>query len=240
MRASIARVTAAAAIALRLCPEGFGFQSAIPPEIYVARATLDAPIQRVGTTKRVAVVLRRAGSELRRTITALEGNQFAVRPLRKDERDTRAAIQDNRGAAVTMVAPVFLPGDTGIEIQIDASVGYTEFAGLKLLDAATLRIALDGVVESDREGVRAVAFEGSVKHADCFLAVSQTADGAFDIGSFMSAPAAADGSMHRKAGESLDCPVSLNGADGQRYRSASRNVGGKMRIVFVRDTGETR
>jgi hypothetical protein len=190
---------------------------------------------RRGVTKNVAVELYSAGGQLHRRITALDANQFAVRPATTD---TQTAFRDQAGALFDLVVPVFLRGDNGIRITVNPTVGFTEFVGLKLLDPAVLSIAADGVVEADIAGVRAIRHAGTVTHSRCFLSVSRSVDAegreSFDVGAFMNARQAPDGSMLRKAGEMLDCPVELAGADGPRYVSRRVTLADRSAIVFVR------
>ncbi len=46
-------------------------------------------------------------------------------------------------------------GSKNIEVAINKDVGYTRIAGLEFTQQATLNIWKDGVVELDREGVKA-------------------------------------------------------------------------------------
>ncbi len=196
---------------------------------------LEKPIERVGFTRNIEVELYRDNAGLHRMITALEGNQFA---LRKPGPGEGAAPPWERRPGPPeivgrMLAPILLPGDSGIRVKVDPQVGFTEIGSLKILDPVTLNLRPDGIIEADREGVRAVLHKGSVRHSPCFVITPQTKPGYFNIGEMLQPKLAEDGSWIRPSGARMDCPVSLDGKDGEHYISRKVTVGDKAVIAFV-------
>lgn len=198
--------------------------------------------ERQGTTRNVEVELYRdEKGELHRRIAALEGNQFALTKLSPSEENQPAAFQ--RPPAQRLVAPLFLPGDSGIHIKVNPAVGFTEFLSLKILDPVVLTVDADGVVAADREGVRAVLHDGSLRHSDCFTAAGETktADGkvAFNLKALVEPDYNPDGSWSREPGDWTDCVVRLEGKDGAPFITRKRMVEGKPQYAFM-PTGEPR
>jgi len=197
--------------------------------------------ERQGATRNVEVELYRDDKgELHRRITALGGNQFALTKLSPSEAKQPAAFQ--RPPAQRLVAPLFLPGDAGIHIKVNPAVGFTEFLSLKILDPVVLTVGEDGVIEADREGVRAALHDGSVRHSGCFTAAGETkkADGqvVFNLKAMVEPEYNPDGSWSREPGEWTDCVVHLDGKDGAPWVTRKRVVDGEPHYIFLL-TGES-
>jgi hypothetical protein len=136
------------------------------------------PVRRMGIAKNSEIgFVKSEASGIRQVITALEGNQTSW--MTQAGKDPQQSI-----------IPFFLPGDSGIRVKVDPAVGFTAVAGLKLRDPVVLMIHADGLVESDREGVRASVWSGEVRPSDCFAALKQQ-EGAF----ILNEPFASDGSL---------------------------------------------
>jgi hypothetical protein len=187
-------------------------------------------VQKQGATKNVMVELHHSKNGFYSDITALEGAEFALMEVATSR--SKFDWKDSTGKVFDLALPEFSPGDRNITIKIDAGVGFNELLGLKFLDPVVINVASDGAIESDRAGVRAIAFQGSAVHSDCFLGAAQK-EGVYSIGGFSHAPMARDGSMVRTPGEMMECHLELTGEDGAEYVSQKVKSGDHLRILFV-------
>lgn len=112
---------------------------------------------------------RVAPEDVYRHSSGYKGSSWAMNvrvQTQKDGTFSITALEKGRGSSVPM--EFALGGDPGkgryfpdalgsknIEVAINKDVGYTRIAGLEFTQQATLNIWKDGVVELDREGVKA-------------------------------------------------------------------------------------
>lgn len=201
----------------------------------VYRVNLQYEGKRAGSTRNVEVTLYRDKGQLHRRITALEGNQFALKPLTSEQQNQVPGLRPT--PAERLLAPVFLPGDSAVSVKIDPEVGFTEFLFLKILDPVVLAIEEDGLLGADRAGVRAVFLNGQVNHTECFAAMepveNEQGQKVYDFKRLLAPEYNPDGSWTRPVGEFTDCVVDLQGTDGEHFVTRERTENGKRRFVFL-------
>jgi hypothetical protein len=109
---------------------------------------------------------------------------------------------------------------------VNPEVGFTAVAGLKILDPAVLAIHQNGLVEADREGVRAVVWAGTISLSEIFVALPQSGGGFL-----LKEPLAPDGSLARSPGARVYCAVRMEGSEGASL--VSREILSEGRRLFV-------